>query len=65
MTLFDIPWILGDIRDKTEKIWEDMGEFGRLGLAWPRTLGRGFKPPKTMDNSIYAWFMSKIIPYYV
>ena len=30
--------MLGDIRDKTPKNWEDMGEFGRLDLAWPGAL---------------------------
>jgi hypothetical protein len=30
--------VLGDIRDKTQKIWEDLGEFGRLDLAWLGTL---------------------------
>ena len=50
LTFFDIPWTLGDIREKTKKIWEDLGKFGRLDLAWPGTLGRGYKPLKTFNN---------------
>ena len=38
--------MLVDIRDKTQKIWEDLGEFGRPDLAWPGTLGRGSKQTK-------------------
>lgn len=53
--------MLGDIRNKTHKICVDLEEFDRLDLAWPKILGRGWKPPKTLNNSILAWFMRKVI----
>ena len=41
LTLFYIPFMLGYIRDKTQKNWEDVGEFDRLDMAWLEILGRG------------------------
>ena len=38
LELFGIPLVLGDIRDKTQKIWKDLDGFGKLGLNWPWTL---------------------------
>ena len=62
LTLFYVPWMLGDIRNKTHKIWVYLGEFDRLDLAWLRILGRDWKPPKNLNKSILVSFIRKVIP---
>ena len=68
LTWFGITWLLGYIRDKTHKIWEDPMWFRRIWKIWSRfalDLGRGLKLPKFMNNSSFTWKLRKIILYYV
>jgi hypothetical protein len=52
MHLFDSLYSLGDNWIITQKNWVDLGEFDRLDLAWPKSIGRGWKPPKALNNTI-------------